>query len=106
MVNALHQLIRDAFADAATDIFLIEDEPPRIRRDGDVLILHPGPIPRGALEEFWKSCGVDSAATLEMDISWNVPSGGRFPGLMSRMLSKPERQFTPSKLFPSPRLCC
>jgi pilus retraction protein PilT len=77
MVNALHQLIRDAFADAATDIFLIEDEPPRIRRDGDVLILHPGPIPRGALEEFWKSCGVDSAATLEMDISWNVPGGGR-----------------------------
>lgn len=32
MDSALHQLIRDAFADEATDVFLVENEPPRIRR--------------------------------------------------------------------------
>jgi Tfp pilus assembly pilus retraction ATPase PilT len=77
MHSALNQLIRDAFADSATDVFLIEDEPPRIRREGDVVTLHPGPIPHIAMEEFWKSCGVDPAATLEADISWRVPGGGR-----------------------------
>jgi Tfp pilus assembly pilus retraction ATPase PilT len=77
MHSALHQLIRDAFADSATDIFLVEGEPPRIRHQGDVLILHPGPIPREAMEEFWQSCGIDPAANLESDISRQVPEGGR-----------------------------
>lgn len=77
MHSALNQLIRDAFADAATDVFLIEDEPPRIRRNAEVVILHPGPIPRVTLEEFWKSCGIDPTTTLEVDVSWRVPGGGR-----------------------------
>ena len=77
MHSALHQLIRDAFADSATDVFLVEDEPPRIRREGDVVVLHPGQIPREAMEEFWKSCRIDPAAHLEADISWQVPEGGR-----------------------------
>ncbi len=77
MTSALNQLIRDAFADAATDVFLVEDEPPRIRREGDVVILHPGSIPRLPMEEFWKSCGIDPAANPEADVSWRVPGGGR-----------------------------
>ena len=77
MNSALNQLIRDAFAEETTDVFLIEDEPPRIRRDGDVVQLHPGPIPRQSMEEFWKSCGVDPAERLEADVSWSVPHGGR-----------------------------
>lgn len=77
MTSALNQLIRDAFADSATDVFLVEDEPPRIRRDGEVVVLHPGPVPRVSMEEFWKSCGIDPVAHLEVDISWRVPGGGR-----------------------------
>ncbi len=77
MNSALNQLIRDAFAAETTDVFLIEDEAPRIRRSGDVVQLHPGPIPRLAMEEFWKSCGVDPAERLEADVSWRVPYGGR-----------------------------
>jgi pilus retraction protein PilT len=77
MDNALHQLIRDAFAGEATDVFLVEGEPPRIRREGDVVVLHPGPIPRSGLKEFWKSCGVDPATRHEADISWQLPNGGR-----------------------------
>lgn len=77
MDSALHQLIRDAFTDAATDVFLVENEPPRIRHEGDVVILHPGPIPRSGLEEFWKSCGVDHATQHEADVSWEIPGGQR-----------------------------
>lgn len=77
MTSALHQLIRDAFADAANDVFLIEDEPPRIRKNGEVVEIHPGPIPRPIMEEFWKSCGTDPAVSLENDISWKLPGGGR-----------------------------
>ena len=77
MNSALNQLIRDAFADSATDVFLLEEEPPRIRHDGDVVVLHPGPIPRVAMEEFWKSCGIDPANHLEADVSWRLPGGSR-----------------------------
>ncbi len=77
MISALNQLIRDAFTDTTSDVFLIEDEPPRIRRDGEVVELHPGPLPRLAMEEFWKSCGIDPETRLEADVSWRVPYGGR-----------------------------
>jgi pilus retraction protein PilT len=77
MHSALNRLIRDAFADSAMDLFLVEDEPPRVRRDGDLAVLHPGPVPRAVMEEFWKSCGVDPTVTLENDISWHLPEGGR-----------------------------
>lgn len=77
MDSALHQLIRDAFADAATDVFLIEGEPPRIRREDQVELLHPGQVPRAAMEEFWRSCGVAPETHLDADVSWRVPDGGR-----------------------------
>jgi len=77
MDNALHQLIRDAFEDDASDVFLVENEPPRIRREGEVVVLHPGPIPRSGMETFWKTCGIDHTAKPEADVSWQVPNGGR-----------------------------
>ena len=77
MISALTQLIRDAFTDAATDVFLVEGEAPRIRREGDVVVLHPGPVTRQAMEEFWQSCGIDPATHREADISWQLPHGGR-----------------------------
>lgn len=77
MHSALTQLIRDAFADAATDVFIVEDEPPRIRHEGEVIVLHPGPVSRAAMEEFWQSCGIDPATHHEADISWRIPQGGR-----------------------------
>jgi twitching motility protein PilT len=77
MNPALTQLIRNAFTDAATDVFIVEGEAPRIRRDGEVVVLHPGPVPRASMEEFWQSCGIDPASHPEADISWQLPHGGR-----------------------------
>jgi len=77
MNSALIQLIRDAFEGSATDVFIIEGEPPRIRREGEVITLHPGPVTRDAMEQFWHSCGIDPATHPEADISWRIPHGGR-----------------------------
>jgi twitching motility protein PilT len=77
MNSALTQLIRDAFAGAATDVFLLEDEAPRIRREGEVIILHPGPVSKSAMLEFWQACDIDPASHPEADISWQIPDGGR-----------------------------
>lgn len=77
MNSALTQLIRDAFAGEASDVFLVEGEAPRIRHQGEVVVLHPGPVTRGALAEFWQSCDIDPATHPEADISWRLPHGGR-----------------------------
>ena len=77
MENPLCQLIRDAFAGQASDVFLMEGESPRIRRDGDVVELHPGPLTREALRSLWSDCGVDPDSRAEADISWHVPDGRR-----------------------------
>jgi twitching motility protein PilT len=77
MNSALTQLIRDAFAGEATDVFIVEGEAPRIRREGEIVVLHPGPLTRAAMEEFWQSCAIDHATHPEADISWQLPNGGR-----------------------------
>ena len=73
MIQALTHLISDAFLNAATDVFIVEGEPPRIRREGEVVVLHPGPVTRQAIEEFWADCGVDPATQPEADVSWKMP---------------------------------
>ena len=42
-----------------------------------MVVLHPGPVSRPAMEEFWQSCGIDPATHPEADISWQIPHGGR-----------------------------
>ncbi|MCX6874277.1 MAG: ATPase, T2SS/T4P/T4SS family [Verrucomicrobia bacterium] len=77
MHPTLTQLIRDAFADTVTDVFIIEGDAPRIRREGDVVVLDPVPVSRAAMEAFWQSCGIDPATHPEADLSWQLPEGGR-----------------------------
>jgi twitching motility protein PilT len=77
MLSPLTHLILDAFAGEATDVFISEGEPPRIRRDGGLVVLHPGPVTRSAMEEFWASCGIDPAGHHEADISWQIAEGIR-----------------------------
>lgn len=77
MFSPLANLILDAFEGEATDVFLMEGEPPRIRRDGDLSVMHPGPVTRAAMEELWHDCGVNPEARHEADISWQIAEGVR-----------------------------
>lgn len=77
MENPLTQLIRDAFSGQATDVFFVEGEAPRIRKEGNVVELHPGPVSKDALAAFWNDCGVAPENHPEADISWQIPEGSR-----------------------------
>ncbi len=79
MNSALHHLIRDAFAGQASDVFLQQDEAPRVRREGLISVLHPGPIPFENMQEFWRGCGVepDVVTHADADVSWKLPGAGR-----------------------------
>jgi twitching motility protein PilT len=77
MDDALLQLIRDALSGVSTDVYLMEDEEPRVRLQGKVIQLHPGPVPRFGIEGLWKSCGIDPSTTKEADVSWQLPEGKR-----------------------------
>jgi len=88
MEDALINLIDDALRYESTDLFLIEDEPPRIRREGSVVQLHPVPVPKVAMEKLWARCSVDAERTKEADVSWETPSGGRLRVNLYRTLGR------------------
>jgi pilus retraction protein PilT len=75
--TAFVQVIRDAFSGGATDVFILADEPPRVRIEGDVTVLHPGPIPATEIEALWHACGVSPSNHHEADVSWQIPEGKR-----------------------------
>jgi len=88
MDDALVNLIQNAFRYESTDVFLVEGDPPRIRREGSVVELHPGPIPRSAMEDLWTRCGVDFNETKETDVSWQIPNGERLRVNVYRTLGR------------------
>jgi twitching motility protein PilT len=77
MESILAPLVRQAFADHATDVFLVEGEPPRVRREGELVIAAEQPLAREDIASLWAACGVDPAVHAEADASWQVPGGGR-----------------------------
>ncbi len=86
--DALIHLLHNALENGANDIFLMEDEPPRARVEGDVTTLHPGPVPGNIISDFWKTCGVDPANHTEADISWVIPGGKRLRVNLYRSLGR------------------
>ena len=86
--DALINLLYKALENGANDIFLMEDEPPRARIEGEVSTLHPGPIPASAIANFWKTCGVNPEQQTEADISWVVPGSKRLRVNLYRSLGR------------------
>ena len=86
--DALIHLLKDALENGANDIFLMEGEPPRARIEGDVNILHDGPVPAEAMVDFWRTCGIDPAGHTGADISWVIPGGNRLRVNLYRSLGR------------------
>ena len=78
MHSGLTQIIQNAFADSATDVFLVAGEPPRVRKEGEVVLHRAEPVGAEEMAEFWAACGVSPETHREADISWQPPGGGRF----------------------------
>ncbi|MCU0796387.1 MAG: Flp pilus assembly complex ATPase component TadA [Akkermansiaceae bacterium] len=71
------ELLRTAFTGGASDVFLVEGESPRVRKDGDVIGAFGGILERGTIAEIWTQCGIDPKTTLDADASFVVPGLGR-----------------------------
>ena len=77
MAELIDELSRRAFAAGATDLFLCEDQVPRMRINGKVAHTDDEPLEVETLRQFWMRCGCDPGDNLERDISYLVPGGHR-----------------------------
>jgi len=77
MIDVIDKLADEAFQAEATDLFLHEDQVPRIRVSGEIKALEHEIIPLKTLENFWHSCHADPEKTQEKDISHVTPGGHR-----------------------------
>ena len=77
MAELIDELSRRAFEAGATDLFLCEDEVPRMRINGELGSTDDEPVDSATLIEFWKRCGCDPGKSLERDVSYLIPGGHR-----------------------------
>lgn len=77
MSELIDDLARRAFEAGATDLFLCEDQPPRMRINGEVAESGDPPVELSTLDSFWKRCGLEPEHDLERDVSYLIPGGNR-----------------------------
>jgi pilus retraction protein PilT len=77
MAELIDQLAEHAFQSGAIDLFLAEDQIPRMRVDGDLRIIGDTPLEFDTISTFWKRCGADPDTECERDLSYQIPGGQR-----------------------------
>lgn len=73
----LTELFLAAFADGASDLFLVEGERPRTRRHGEVIPAASPALERAELAALWRACGLDPEAGRDGDASLEITPGAR-----------------------------
>ena len=73
----IHDYVRTAFTEGATDLILSEGQSPRVRINGEVLPFENHPLDHDEMASFWKEVGADPALDLEKDIGWSSTDGSR-----------------------------
>lgn len=87
-LNHLMELAGMALRTGASDLFMAEDAPARLKVGGVMRELPEHKITSADLEEFWRACGADPARTLDMDAAWKMPGGPRFRVNLHRHLGR------------------
>lgn len=77
MENLIDSLASDAFQTGATDLFLCEDQVPRVRVNGDISVLGSNAITHSTIAAFWKTCGANPDLNGETDTSYVISNGLR-----------------------------
>jgi pilus retraction protein PilT len=77
MAEFIDALADHAFESGAIDLFLAEDQVPRMRIDGDLEPIGKDLLDFETIASFWKRCGVDPDTEMERDLSYQVPDGKR-----------------------------
>lgn len=60
----------------ATDVFVRAGEVPRVRCNGDLVVLDEEVVPEQTMVEFWNACGVNPADECEKDVRHVMQAGG------------------------------
>lgn len=102
MNELIDQLAADAFQAGATDLFLCEDQVPRIRLNNEIQVPGASALTHECMAEFWKKCHADPEHVQEKDTSLVIPGGRRLRvnlykslGLLSAVL-RPIKDTIPS----------
>ncbi|WP_052572947.1 ATPase, T2SS/T4P/T4SS family [Haloferula sp. BvORR071] len=88
MNPAIRDLLENAFTGGASDVFMIEGERPRVRKDGEVIIAHGGPVSKEDVAAIWRECGCDPDSTNDGDSSLAVEGAGRLRANVYRSLGR------------------
>lgn len=76
--HAILRHIQSALHHGASDLFLEEDGPPRIKANGLVMELQVPPVTREEIAAFWRECGAAPDQTCDLDTSYHGADVGRF----------------------------
>lgn len=81
-------LARLAASLGASDLFLAEDAPARLKVNGLMQEATLREVTREDLAEFWRSCGANPDAATDVDTAWRLPGGLRFRVNLHRHLGR------------------
>ncbi|MDB4711317.1 PilT/PilU family type 4a pilus ATPase [Verrucomicrobiales bacterium] len=84
----IEALIKAAFENKASDIFLSEGSVARMKVNGQLMIAGDDPIEKEDIDSFWKRCGADPEYDGDRDSSYVAHNGVRFRVNLHRHLGK------------------
>jgi len=78
MPKTIDKILLAAEEHGASDVFVGEDEIPRLKIQGQLTPVTEQPLDHEALAEFWRACGGDTEYDADRDTSFTSSSGRRF----------------------------
>ena len=78
MPSTVDKILLAAEEHAASDVFVGEDEIPRLKIQGQLTPITEQPLDHEDLAEFWRACGGDTEYDADRDTSYTSSSGRRF----------------------------
>jgi pilus retraction protein PilT len=88
MSSMIEALIKAAFENKASDIFLSEGSIARMKVNGQLMVAGDDPIEKDDIVSFWKRCGADPEYDGDRDSSYVAHNGVRFRVNLHRHLGK------------------
>jgi twitching motility protein PilT len=75
---AILPILATASESDASDVYLREDEVPRLRVNGQIWSAGETPLPSDQVSAFWQFCDADPARDRDFDAGFEAPNGDRF----------------------------
>ena len=88
MSSMIEALIKAAFENKASDIFISEGSVARMKVNGQLMIAGDDPVEKDDIVSFWKRCGADPEYDGDRDSSYVAHNGVRFRVNLHRHLGK------------------